>query len=66
MTPLSAQLEATPSPKTTRAASAEPADEREMLLNLATDLQAWPARNVVFKRALERAARDLVRMAGKV
>jgi hypothetical protein len=34
-----------------------------MLLELATDLQNWPARNLVFRAALDRAADDLVRMA---
>jgi hypothetical protein len=38
--------------------------ERLMLLELATDLQNWPARNVVFRKALDRAAQDLVRIAG--
>ena len=37
--------------------------ERVMLLELATDLQNWPARNQVFKKALDRAAQDLVRLA---
>lgn len=36
-----------------------------MLLELATDLQNWPARNLVFKEALDRAAHDLVAMASK-
>jgi hypothetical protein len=54
---------ARPLPQTVRV-SVEPTHEREMLLELATNLQAWPARNVVFKRALERAAQDLVRIAG--
>lgn len=40
-----------------------PSHERLMLLELATDLQNWPARNLVFKTALDRAAEDLVRMA---
>ena len=41
-----------------------PAHERLMLLELATDLQNWPARNLVFRTALDRAAEDIVRMAG--
>lgn len=41
------------------------AHERLMLLELATDLESWPARNLVVREALDRAARDLVAMAGK-
>ena len=41
----------------------ESLEERRMLLELATDLRKWPARNVVFKQALEVAACDLVRLA---
>ena len=41
----------------------EPAQERVMLLELAANLQNWPARNMVFTKALDRAAQDLVRMA---
>ena len=37
--------------------------ERVMLLELATDLKNWPARNLVFRTALDRAAEDLVTMA---
>ena len=37
--------------------------ERLLLLELATDLQNWPARNMVFRQALDRAAHDLVRLA---
>ena len=43
----------------------ELSDDRAMLLELATSLQNWPARNVVFKKALDRAAQDLVRMASE-
>lgn len=39
--------------------------ERLMLLELAIDLESWPARNLVFREALDRAAQDLVAMAGK-
>lgn len=42
-----------------------PQHERLMLLELATDLQRWPARNVVFRRALDRAARDLAKLASE-
>jgi hypothetical protein len=47
-----------------RAADSE-AYERLMLLELATDLESWPARNLVVREALDRAAQDLVAMAGK-
>jgi hypothetical protein len=36
-----------------------------MLLELATDLESWPAKNLVVRQALDRAAQDLVAMAGK-
>lgn len=39
--------------------------ERLMLLELATDLESWPVRNLVVREALDRAAQDLVAMAGK-
>lgn len=39
--------------------------ERLMLLELATDLESWPTRNLVVREALDRAAQDLVAMAGK-
>ena len=39
--------------------------ERLMLLELATDLESWPVRNPVVRQALDRAAHDLVAMAGK-
>ena len=39
--------------------------ERLMLLELATDLESWPVRNLVVRQALDRAAQDLVAMAGK-
>ena len=39
------------------------AQERLMLLELATDLRNWPARNLVFRDALDRAAQDLLAMA---
>ena len=42
-----------------------PAHERLMLLELAGDLQSWPARNVVFEKALDRAAQELARMASE-
>jgi hypothetical protein len=41
------------------------AHERLLLLELATDLECWPARNRVVREALDRAAQDLVAMAGK-
>ena len=40
-----------------------PAHERLLLLDLAADLQSWPARNVVFRKALDRAAEDLAKLA---
>lgn len=39
--------------------------ERLMLLELATDLESWPVRNLVVREALDRAAQNLVAMAGK-
>jgi hypothetical protein len=42
-----------------------PTHDRLMLLELAADLESWPARNIVFRTALDRAARDLVRLAGR-
>jgi hypothetical protein len=42
-----------------------PDHERLMLLELAGDLQSWPARNVVFEKALDRAAQELARMASE-
>lgn len=39
--------------------------ERLMLLELAADLQSWPVRNVVFEKALDRAAQDLARLASE-
>ena len=39
--------------------------ERLMLLELAGDLQSWPARNAVFKKALDHAAQELARMASE-
>jgi len=39
--------------------------ERLMLLELATDLESWPVRNLVVREALDRAAQDLVVMAGR-
>lgn len=50
-------------PEADRTEPDEPSQERVMLLELAANLQNWPARNVVFTRALDRAAEDLVRMA---
>jgi hypothetical protein len=51
-----------------RAGEDAPADseayERLLLLELATDLESWPARNLVVREALDRAAQDLVAMAG--
>ena len=47
------------------AAADSEAYERLMLLELATDLETWPARNLVVRQALDRAARDLVAMAAK-
>lgn len=42
-----------------------PTHDRLMLLELATDLQGWPARNLVFRDALDRAAQELARMASQ-
>ena len=42
-----------------------PTHDRLMLLELATDLQGWSARNLVFRNALDRAARELARMASQ-
>lgn len=39
------------------------ADERAALLELASALEQWPARNIVFRRALDEAALEIVRMA---
>ena len=39
--------------------------ERLLLLELATDLESWPARNLVVREALDRAAQDRVALAGK-
>jgi hypothetical protein len=47
------------------AAADSDAYERLMLLELATDLESWPAKNLVVRQALDRAAQDLVAMAGK-
>ena len=47
------------------AAADSDAYERLMLLELATDLESWPVRNPVVRQALDRAAQDLVAMAGK-
>ena len=38
-------------------------DDRSLLLELASDLQTWSARNVVFRRALDRAAEQLIELA---
>jgi hypothetical protein len=43
----------------------EVSDDRVLLLELAVSLQSWPARNMVFKTALNQAARNLIRMAGQ-
>jgi hypothetical protein len=48
-----------------RAPLGTPAHERLMLLELATDLQNWPARNLIFRAALDRAA-DIRRLAEAV
>lgn len=47
------------------AAADSESHERLMLLELATDLESWPVRNLVVRQALDRAAQDLVAMAGK-
>ena len=47
------------------AAADSDAYERLMLLELATDLERWPARNPVVRHALDRAAQDLVAMVGR-
>ena len=41
------------------------AHERLLLLELATDLESWPVKNLVVRQALDRVAQDLVAMAGK-
>ena len=48
-----------------RALLGTPSHERLMLLELAADLQSWPARNAVFRQALDRAAQNLARMASE-
>jgi hypothetical protein len=52
-------------PASDAAAGDSEAHERLMLLELATDLESWPVRNLVIRQALDRAAQDLVAMAGK-
>ena len=47
------------------AAADSESHERLMLLELAVDLECWPVRNLVVRQALDRAAQDLVAMAGK-
>ena len=42
-----------------------PTHDRLMLLELATDLQGWPARNLVFRNALDRAAQELAKIASE-
>jgi hypothetical protein len=40
-----------------------PSHERLMLLELACDLERWPARNVVARKALDNAARQVAELA---
>jgi len=40
-------------------------DDRLLLLELASDLQSWSAHNVVFRRALDRAAAQLIELANQ-
>lgn len=54
-----------PMPERKRGALGTASHERLMLLELATDLKNWPARNPVFRTALDRAAQDLVTMASQ-
>jgi hypothetical protein len=35
-----------------------------MMLELASTLEEWPARNIVFRRRLDQVAREVVRLAG--
>jgi hypothetical protein len=48
------------------APSDPPEDDRQLLLELALELQRWPVRNKVFRQALDRVAGDLAQMASKV
>ncbi len=38
------------------------AHERSMMLELASTLEEWPARNIVFRRRLDQVAQEIVRM----
>jgi hypothetical protein len=40
-----------------------PSHERAMLMELANDLERWPARNAVFREALDRAAHEIAELA---
>lgn len=40
------------------------AHQRSMMLELASTLEEWPARNIVFRRRLDQVAREIVRLAG--
>ena len=59
----SARMRRLPTGENARRDSAS--QDRLMLLELATDLQNWPARNLVFRQALDLAAQDLMTMASK-
>jgi hypothetical protein len=37
--------------------------ERSMMLELASTLEEWPARNIVVRRRLDHVAREIVRLA---
>jgi len=45
--------------------SVGPEDDRQLLLELALELQRWPVRNRVFRQALDRVAEELAQMASK-
>jgi hypothetical protein len=45
--------------------TAEPENEQRFLLELALELQRWPVRNTVFRKALDRVAGDLAQMASQ-
>jgi hypothetical protein len=43
----------------------EPENEQEFLLELALELQRWPVRNTVFRKALDSVAGHLAQMASR-
>jgi len=58
-----AQLEAAQAAGRMRVPIGAPQSDRTLLLELAADLERWPTRNIVFRKALDRAAGELARMA---